>query len=62
MNSTVWTIGHSTRPLKTFLALLEHYRLEAVADVGRLSFVPTEGKPLAQERELASKQRLNSPA
>ncbi len=29
---------------------------------GRLSYVPTEGKPLAQERELASKQRLNSPA
>jgi uncharacterized protein (DUF488 family) len=35
MNSTVWTIGHSTRPLKTFLALLEHYRIEAVADVRR---------------------------
>jgi uncharacterized protein (DUF488 family) len=35
MNSTVWTIGHSTRPLKTFLALLEHYEIEAVADVRR---------------------------
>jgi len=35
MNSTVWTIGHSTRPLKTFLALLEHYQIEAVADVRR---------------------------
>jgi uncharacterized protein (DUF488 family) len=35
MNSTVWTIGHSTRPLKTFLALLEYYRIEAVADVRR---------------------------
>jgi uncharacterized protein (DUF488 family) len=35
MNCTVWTIGHSTRPLKTFLALLEHYRIEAVADVRR---------------------------
>lgn len=35
MNSTVWTIGHSTLPLKTFLALLEHYRIEAVADVRR---------------------------
>lgn len=35
MNRTVWTIGHSTRPLKTFLALLEHYRIEAVADVRR---------------------------
>src|SRR3984885_12686752 len=35
MNSTVWTIGHSTRPLKTFLSLLEHHRIEAVADVRR---------------------------
>jgi hypothetical protein len=35
MNLTVWTIGHSTRPLKTLLALLEHYRIEAVADVRR---------------------------
>jgi uncharacterized protein (DUF488 family) len=35
MNSTVWTIGHSTRPLETFLALLEHHRIEAVADVRR---------------------------
>jgi uncharacterized protein (DUF488 family) len=35
MDSTVWTIGHSTRPLKTFLALLAHYQVEAVADVRR---------------------------
>jgi uncharacterized protein (DUF488 family) len=35
MDSTVWTIGHSTRPLKTFLALLARYQLEAVADVRR---------------------------
>lgn len=35
MSSTVWTIGHSTRSLKTFLELLAHYRLEAVADVRR---------------------------
>jgi uncharacterized protein (DUF488 family) len=35
MNLTVWTIGHSTRPLKTFLALLERYQIEAVADVRR---------------------------
>ena len=35
VTSTVWTIGHSTRPLKTFLNLLAHYRLEAVADVRR---------------------------
>jgi uncharacterized protein (DUF488 family) len=32
---TIWTIGHSTRPLPEFLGLLAHYRLEAVADVRR---------------------------
>lgn len=35
MGSTIWTIGHSTRPLDEFLELLAHYRLEAVADVRR---------------------------
>ena len=33
--STVWTIGHSTRPPDEFLELLANYRLEAVADVRR---------------------------
>jgi uncharacterized protein (DUF488 family) len=32
---TVWTIGHSTRTLDEFLALLSEYRIEAVADVRR---------------------------
>jgi uncharacterized protein (DUF488 family) len=31
----VWTIGHSTRPLETFLGLLDRYELKAVADVRR---------------------------
>lgn len=35
MGSTIWTIGHSTRPLDAFLELLDQYRLEAVADVRR---------------------------
>lgn len=35
MGSTIWTIGHSTRPIDAFLELLAHYRLEAVADVRR---------------------------
>jgi uncharacterized protein (DUF488 family) len=35
MGSTLWTTGHSTRPLDEFLQLLAHYRLEAVADVRR---------------------------
>ena len=33
MASTVWTIGHSTRSLDEFLALLEHYDIETIADV-----------------------------
>src|SRR5688572_31963684 len=32
---TVWTIGHSNRPLEAFLALLARYRIEALADVRR---------------------------
>jgi uncharacterized protein (DUF488 family) len=32
---TVWTIGHSTRPIEAFLALLAGQRIEALADVRR---------------------------
>src|SRR5690554_5334048 len=32
---TIWTIGHSTRSIEEFIALLRHYRIEAVADVRR---------------------------
>lgn len=35
MLSTIWTIGHSSRPLDVFLALLEQHRVEALADVRR---------------------------
>ena len=31
--ATIWTIGHSTRSLEEFLALLAEYRIEAIADV-----------------------------
>lgn len=31
----IWTIGHSTRSLESFLALLVHYEVEAIADVRR---------------------------
>jgi len=30
---TVWTIGHSTRPIEEFLGLLAEYRIEGIADV-----------------------------
>ena len=32
---TIWTVGHSTRSIDEFIALLQHYRIEAVADVRR---------------------------
>lgn len=35
MLSTVWTVGHSSRPLTHFLDLLVRYRIEAIADVRR---------------------------
>jgi len=35
MDSTIWTIGHSTRTISAFLGLLTHFGLEAVADVRR---------------------------
>ncbi|MCQ4248690.1 DUF488 domain-containing protein [Pseudomonas stutzeri] len=31
----IWTIGHSTRAPEAFVALLEHYGIEAIADVRR---------------------------
>ena len=31
----IWTIGHSTRGLEEFLAVLEHFRIEALVDVRR---------------------------
>ena len=33
--ATIWTIGHSTRTLEEFTALLYEYRIEAIADVRR---------------------------
>lgn len=35
MPLTVWTVGHSTRPLADFLAVLAAYRIEAIVDVRR---------------------------
>ena len=32
---TVWTVGHSTRPLEEFLAVLDAYDIQLVADVRR---------------------------
>ena len=35
MVATIWTVGHSTRPLAAFLDLLAGYRVQAIADVRR---------------------------
>ncbi|MCZ9637745.1 DUF488 domain-containing protein [Pseudomonas putida] len=32
---TIWTIGHSTRPIDEFLGLLNEYQIETVVDVRR---------------------------
>src|SRR5579862_7015042 len=32
----IWTIGHSTRSIEDFIALLEENRLEAIADIRRM--------------------------
>jgi uncharacterized protein (DUF488 family) len=48
---TIWTIGHSTRPLDDFLALLAQYRIEAVADVRSFPGsrrCPQYGRPVLQ--------------
>ena len=31
--TTIWTIGHSTRPIEEFLGLLAEYHIETIADV-----------------------------
>jgi len=35
-DDTVWTIGHSTRSMSEFLALLKHYSIELLVDVRSL--------------------------
>ena len=51
MTLTVWTVGHSTRSLADFLAVLRRYRIEAVADVRRFpgsSRQPQYQKPVLE--------------
>ena len=52
---TIWTIGHSTRPLDDFLALLAQYRIEAVADVRR--FPGSRRCPQYGQHRVASQSR-----
>lgn len=52
MTLTVWTVGHSTRPLSDFLAVLAAYRIEVVADVRR--FPGSRSQPQYQQPALES--------
>jgi uncharacterized protein (DUF488 family) len=52
MSLTVWTVGHSTRPLPDFLEVLAGYRIELVADVRR--FPGSRSQPQYQEAALES--------
>lgn len=52
MSLTIWTVGHSTRSLDEFVALLKHYRIETIADVRRFPEsrrLPHFGSKLLQE-------------
>ncbi|MFO1363493.1 MAG: DUF488 domain-containing protein [Burkholderiales bacterium] len=55
MSLTVWTIGHSTRPRADFLAVLQRYRIEALADVRR--FPGSVRNPQYQRAALAAALR-----
>jgi uncharacterized protein (DUF488 family) len=52
MTLTVWTVGHSSRPLSDFLGLLAGYRIELVADVRR--FPGSRSQPQYQQPALDS--------
>jgi uncharacterized protein (DUF488 family) len=55
MTLTVWTVGHSTRPLPDFLKVLAAYRIELVADVRR--FPGSRSQPQYQQPALESALR-----
>jgi uncharacterized protein (DUF488 family) len=52
MTLTVWTVGHSTRPLPDLLEVLAAYRIELVADVRR--FPGSRSQPQYQQPALES--------
>jgi uncharacterized protein (DUF488 family) len=57
---TIWTIGHSTRPLDDFIAVLDAHAIEAIVDVRR--FPASRRLPQFDSRALArdlSKHRID---
>lgn len=55
MTLTVWTVGHSTRSLPEFLAILAPHGIEAIADVRR--FPGSRRQPQYNERSLEAALR-----
>ena len=58
MLSTIWTIGHSSRPLDAFLALLAQHEVEALADVRR--FPGSRRQPQYAQDALAASLKRKS--
>lgn len=50
MDETIWTIGHSTRPIEVFIELLKANQIETVADVRR--YPGSRWHPQYNERNL----------
>ncbi|HET6778262.1 MAG TPA: DUF488 domain-containing protein [Gemmatimonadales bacterium] len=55
MSLTVWTVGHSTRPLPDFLEVLAGFQIELIADVRR--FPGSRSQPQYQQLPLESALR-----
>jgi uncharacterized protein (DUF488 family) len=49
---TIWTIGHSTRPIEEFLEMLAAFRIETIADVRR--FPGSRNSPQYGQEQLAA--------
>jgi uncharacterized protein (DUF488 family) len=57
MSTTVWSVGHSTRPLPEFLAVLVKYEIELIADVRR--YPGSRSQPQYQQPALESALETN---
>jgi uncharacterized protein (DUF488 family) len=53
VDGTVWTVGHSTRTLEAFVAVLDAHGIEAAVDVRR--FPGSRRLPQFNERMLADR-------
>jgi len=62
-NKTIWTIGHSTRPLEEFLSMLHSFNIQLVADIRRFpgsrKFPQYNQEPLSASLSQNNIQYLN---